>query len=89
MCVKHSDSRQSVNDDVEPAWQLAPLPVMQRHTGAYIDEQLLPQQRIEAGGPPQRVNLSSFPAPIRYIGYAVVYGIPLIVLALILISLVK
>ncbi len=43
-------------------------------------------ERIEAGGPPQRVDLQSLPAPIRYIGYAVVYGIPLIVSALILIS---
>ncbi|CAM4422039.1 hypothetical protein [Paenibacillus typhae] len=43
-------------------------------------------ERIEAGGPPQRVDLQSLPALIRYIGYAVVYGIPLIVSALILIS---
>ncbi|MNE75809.1 hypothetical protein D3C80_1720010 [compost metagenome] len=89
MCVNHSDYKQSENDDVEPAWQLASLPVMQRHTGAYIDEPLLPQQRIEAGGPLQRADLKSFPDPVRYIGYAVVYGIPLIVLALILISLLK
>ncbi|WP_342562375.1 hypothetical protein NST84_22580 [Paenibacillus sp. FSL R7-0345] len=87
--MKHSESRQLENDDVEPAGQLASLPVMQRHTGAYIDEQLLLQQRIEAGGPLQRVSLSSFPTPIRYMGYAVVYGIPLIVVALILISLLK
>ncbi|KUP24863.1 hypothetical protein [Paenibacillus sp. DMB5] len=87
--MNHSASKESENDGAVPTWQLASLPVMQRHTEAYIDEQLLPQQRIEAGGPPQRVSLSSFPAPIRYIGYAVVYGIPLIVLVLILISLFK
>lgn len=89
MCVNHSASKESENEGVVPNWQPSSLPVMQRHTEAYIDEQLLPQQRIEAGGPPQRVDLQSLPAPIRYIGYAVVYGIPLIVLALILISLFK
>lgn len=51
MCVNHSASKESENDGAVPTWQLASLPVMQRHTEAYIDEQLLPQQRIEAGGP--------------------------------------
>lgn len=87
--MKHTDSKQSENDEVVSVWQRASFPVMKRHTEGYIDEQLLAQQRIEAGGPPQRVDLQSLPAPIRYIGYAVVYGIPLIVFALILTSLFK
>lgn len=74
--MNRSDLKQSGNDEAVPAWQLASLPVMKHHMEAYIDEQLLPQQQIEAGGPPQRMSLSSYPAPIRYIGYTVVYGIP-------------
>lgn len=89
MCVNHSASKESENDGAVPTWQLSSLPVMQRHTEAYLDKQLLKLQRIEAGGPLQRADLKSFPDPVRYIGYAVVYGIPLIVLALILISLLK
>ena len=49
----------------------------------YTDEQLLPQQWIEGGGPPRRVDLNSLPGPLKYLGYAIVYGIPLLFLGLI------
>ncbi|MDF9843186.1 MULTISPECIES: hypothetical protein [unclassified Paenibacillus] len=48
--MNHTDSKRSENDEVIRVWQPASLPVMKRHTEAYIDEQLLPRQRIEAGG---------------------------------------
>ncbi|MNL65195.1 hypothetical protein D3C87_1894930 [compost metagenome] len=71
-----------------PVWKQAGSAVTERQT-AYIDDQLLPQQQIEAGGPPRRVDLDSQPAPIRYIGYAVMYGIPALFLVLIIISFIK
>ncbi|MEK3792015.1 hypothetical protein MKX42_09850 [Paenibacillus sp. FSL R7-0204] len=49
----------------------------------YIDEQLLPQQLIEGGGPFRRVDLTSLPGPVKYIGYMIVYGIPVLLLSLI------
>lgn len=53
------------------------------HTG-YIDEQLLPQQIIEGGGPPQRADLNSLPGTVKYIGYIIVYGIPVLFLGLVM-----
>jgi hypothetical protein len=35
----------------------------------YVDEQLLPMQRIEGGGPIKRVPLHTMPAPLRIFGY--------------------
>ncbi|MBP2111729.1 hypothetical protein [Paenibacillus silagei] len=52
-------------------------------SNGYIDEQLLPQQVIEGGGPFRRVDLSSLPGPVKYIGYMIVYGIPVLLLSLI------
>ncbi|MEK5030778.1 hypothetical protein MKY96_04990 [Paenibacillus sp. FSL R7-0302] len=49
----------------------------------YIDEQLLPQQLIEGGGPFRRVDLTSLPGPVKYIGYMIVYGIPVLLMSLI------
>jgi hypothetical protein len=37
-------------------------------------------QRIEGGGPPQRVVLSQLPKPIRFIGYGI-YGAAFLMLA--------
>lgn len=48
-----------------------------------------PMQQIEAGGPPKKVDLQSLPVPIRYIGYCIVFGIPLLFLTLIIISFLK
>lgn len=72
-----------------PVWELTSKTVVERQTAVYIDDQLLPQQLIEGGGPPRRVALSNLPAPVRYIGYAITYGIPLLFLALIIISFIK
>lgn len=55
----------------------------------YIDEQLNPMQQIEAGGPPKKVDLQSLPVPLRYIGYCIVFGIPLLFLTLIIVSFLK
>ncbi|MNR59655.1 hypothetical protein D3C85_1809660 [compost metagenome] len=55
----------------------------------YIDEQLNPMQKIEAGGSPKKVDLQSLPVPIRYIGYFIVFGIPFLFLTLIIISFLK
>ncbi|MEK4850655.1 hypothetical protein NST04_12490 [Paenibacillus sp. FSL H7-0756] len=52
-------------------------------SAGYIDEQLLPQQLIEGGGPLRRVDLTSLPVPVKYIGYMIVYGIPVLFLSLI------
>ncbi|WP_405115827.1 hypothetical protein MHH28_13880 [Paenibacillus sp. FSL K6-1217] len=52
-------------------------------SAGYIDEQLLPQQLIEGGGPFRRVDLTSLPGPVKYIGYMIVYGIPVLLVGLI------
>ncbi|KRE35292.1 MULTISPECIES: hypothetical protein [Bacteria] len=36
---------------------------------SFIDDQLLPMQKIEGGGPPKRIDLSTMPKPLRILGY--------------------
>ncbi|CAH1195993.1 hypothetical protein PAECIP111892_02142 [Paenibacillus auburnensis] len=86
--MSHTDPEQSEYEKLVPARKLAGTAVTERQT-AYIDDQLLPQQKIEAGGPPRRVDLDTLPAPIRYIGYAVMFGIPVLFLVLIIVSFIK
>ncbi|WP_028612499.1 hypothetical protein [Paenibacillus harenae] len=34
-----------------------------------FNEELLPMQNIEGGGPPKKVDLNTLPKPIRFFGY--------------------
>lgn len=86
--MSYTDLKQSEYEELVPAWKLGGTAVTERQT-TYIDDHLLPLQQIEAGGPPRRVDLHSLPAPIRYIFYAMMYGIPVLFLALIIVSFIK
>jgi hypothetical protein len=48
----------------------------------YIDEQLLPMQRIEGAGPPKKVDLNTLPKPLRIFGSALSVGAILMLLLL-------
>ncbi|QWU16460.1 hypothetical protein SAMN04487895_10770 [Paenibacillus sophorae] len=55
----------------------------------YVDEQLRPMQQIEGGGGPKKVYLQNMPKPVRYFGYFFVIGVPILLLALVIISFFK
>ncbi|NGM80848.1 hypothetical protein G5B47_00325 [Paenibacillus sp. 7124] len=55
----------------------------------YVDEQLRPMQRIEGGGGPKKVYLQNMPKPVRYFGYFFVFGVPILLITLIIISYLK
>lgn len=55
----------------------------------YVDDPLLPMQRIEGGGGPKRVHFDSMPAPVRYLGYFFVFIVPVLFVILIIISFIK
>jgi hypothetical protein len=48
----------------------------------YIDEQLLPLQRIDGTGPPNKIDLNTLPKPLRIFGYALFVGAILMLLLL-------
>ena len=56
---------------------------------SFQDEQIRLIQQIEAGGPPKKLNLNSLPGPLKYVGYAIVFGIPVLFLILIIVSFIK
>ena len=62
--------------------------IMDSHS-AYQDEQVRSIQQIEAGGPPKKVDLESLPGPLKYVGYCIVFGIPILFLVLIIVSFIK
>lgn len=86
--MSHTNPEPAEYEELVPAWKLEGTAVTERQT-AYIDDQLLPQQQIEAGGPPRRVELHTLPAPIRDIGYAFMYGNPALFLILIIVSFIN
>lgn len=55
----------------------------------YVDEQLRPLQQIEGGGGPKKVYLKSMPKPVRYFGYFFLFIVPLLMIALVIISFLK
>ncbi|MDQ0192554.1 hypothetical protein [Paenibacillus wynnii] len=55
----------------------------------YKDEQIRLFQQIESGGPPEKIDLNSLPEPLKFVGYAIVFGIPVLILILIVVSFIK
>ncbi|MGG4034309.1 hypothetical protein ABEV74_11500 [Paenibacillus cisolokensis] len=56
-------------------------PETERHEQQnYVDENLLPMQQIEGGGPPKKIDLKSMPRPLRIFGYFFMGTIILMVL---------
>lgn len=58
-------------------------------TTSFIDDQLLPMQRIEGGGPPKRIDLSTMPKPLRIFGYFFFAFILIMFLAILFVSIFK
>ncbi|KGE18087.1 hypothetical protein [Paenibacillus wynnii] len=55
----------------------------------YKDEKIRLIQQIESGGLPKKIDLNHLPGPLKYVGYAIVFGIPVLFLILIVVSFIK
>lgn len=56
---------------------------------SYIDDQMLPMQRIEGGGPIKKIDLSTMPKPLRIFGYFFFACMIIMLLATLFVSLFK
>jgi hypothetical protein len=55
----------------------------------YVDEQLYPLQNIEGGGSIKKIDLSTMPRPIRFIGYFIISVAVLIGASVLLVSFLQ
>lgn len=56
---------------------------------SFVDDQVLPLQRIEGGGAPKRIDLSTMPKPLRIFGYFFFAFMIVMLLAILFVSIFK